>query len=174
MRQGAALVTIAAALAVVALSGCAAATPNGATGGAQAPASSSSTGGSAAIDVCAALPASEVSTLSGQTFASSHAVALGANISSCSYQPDSGYNWSITVYQPGATESFSDLTRDLGGASAVTAVSGIGDKAVISGVGVVAVFGKNMIEVGYPTTPDDPDRKDAYIAIAKAAIAALG
>jgi hypothetical protein len=115
-----------------------------------------------------------MSSLSGQTFVSSKSVPLGKGIYSCSYQPDDGYNWSVAIYEPASGENFTDLTGDLGGASAVTSLGGVGDKAVISGVGVAAMFAKDMIEVAYPTTPDNTDKKDAYIAIAKAAIAAIG
>jgi hypothetical protein len=173
-----AVLTITLGLAVITLSGCAAAA-TGTASGAPAPTASSASGSSAAglttaIDVCALLPASTVSSVSGQTFVSSKTVQLGKGIYSCGYQPGNGYNWSITIYEPSSGENFGDLTGDLGGASAVTSLSGVGDKAVISGVGVAAMFGKEMIEVGYPTTPDNTEHKDAYIGIAKAAIAAVG
>lgn len=176
--KNAAVFTLTVGLAAFALSGCAAATTGGVSGtpapAASSRSESSATGPATAIDVCALLPVAAMSSASGQNFVSSKNVALGKGIYTCSYQPDDGYNWSVAIYEPASGESFNDLTGDLGGASAVTSVSGVGDKAVISGVGVAAMFGKDMIEVAYPTTPDNADKKDAYIAIAKAAIKAVG
>jgi hypothetical protein len=176
--KNAAAFAIIVGLASIALSGCAAATTTVASGTpepvAPSGSGSSTTGQATAIDVCALLPASTMSSLSGQDFVSSKTVPLGKGIYACGYQPDDGYNWSVAIYEPASGENLGDLTGDLGGASAVTSLSGVGDRAVISGVGVAAVFGKDMIEVAYPTTPDNTDKKDAYIAIAKAAIAAVG
>jgi hypothetical protein len=173
-----AVFTIALGIAAIALTGCAAAATGGASGapapGASTGSGSSATGQAKAIDVCALVPASTMSSLSGQNFVSSKSVPLGKGIYACGYQPDDGYNWSIAIYEPASGKNFGDLTGDLGGASSVTSLSGVGDKAVISGVGVAAMFGTNMIEVAYPTTPDNTDKKDAYVAIAKAAIAAVG
>jgi hypothetical protein len=177
-------------VAAFALSGCAAAAGSGLTGasGGSSTASGGSSsgsggsGGSSAsgpigkIDVCSVMPAAKASSLTGKTFTSATSSVLATGVYSCSYAPDDGgYNWSIAVYEPNASQGFDDLVNDLGGQSDVKSVSGIGDKADTDPVGVVAMFGKDLIEVAAPEVPDGPTTNEAgYAALAKGTIAALG
>ena len=176
-------------VAAFALSGCAPATDSGAPGGGASTASggsnsagSAGSGGSSAsgptgkIDVCSVMPAAKASSLTGKTFTSATSSQLEASVYACSYTPnDGGYNWSVAIYEPGANQGFDDLVNDLGGPSDVKPVSGIGDKADTDPVGVVAMFGKDLIEVAAPEVPDGPTTNEAgYAALAKGTIAALG
>jgi hypothetical protein len=151
------------------------------TGGSSAAAGSSSGGSSASgptgkIDVCSVMPAAKASSLAGKKFTSAKSGQLATGVYSCSYTPDDGgYNWSVAIYEPSASQGFDDLVNDLGGASDVKSVSGIGDMADTDPVGVVAKFGKDLIEVAAPEVPDGPTTNEAgYAALAEGTIAALG
>jgi hypothetical protein len=89
---------------------------------------------------------------------------------SCNYSGD-GLHWSIAVYQSPSTETLDDVLTDLGGPGASHAVSGIGDKAYGSPVGVAAQFGNRYVEVGSPS--NDASNEAGYESLARAAIAAL-
>ncbi len=81
---------------------------------------------------------------------------------------------SATVYQVSKAFMLDTLVRDLGGSQSVTSVSGVGDKAFASQVGLAAQFGNRLVEVGSPAVAGPPDAAEAgYIAVAKALIAGV-
>jgi hypothetical protein len=120
------------------------------------------------------LSATTVSSLTKRTYTGASEDKLAPGVDSCSYTATEGYNMSATVYQVSKAFTLDSLVQDLGGAQSVTPVSGLGDKAFASKVGVVAQFGSHLLEVGSAATGGAPDEANAgYVAVAKALIAAV-
>ena len=188
---------LAASAAVCSTSGTAATSPNSSTPGVTAagsgdPQDSSTTAGTtppgdgagvtssapvapgdsaAPIDVCSVMPVTAASAAAGQPFTSANASDSGGRgIYTCYYNGD-GLHWSIAVYQSPSTLTLDDLLVDLGGANNAQPVSGIGDQAYVSPVGVIAQFGQRAIEVG--SANNSASNEAGYESLAKATIAKL-
>jgi hypothetical protein len=163
-----------------ALAGCSAGALPGTPGGSSAGATGAggtagtttapATGTSGAINLCSVLPLAAASAAAGKSFAAAKEDDLQKGVYECDYGTDT-YNWSVAVYEAPDTENLSSLELDLGGSSLAKPVSGIGDRAFVSPVGVAAQFGNRFIEVG--TAGNSSANEPGYEALAKAAIAAL-
>ena len=160
----------------VSLAGCSAgALPAGSSGSTGSTSAASSTtapaaGGAGAINVCSVLPLAAASSAAGKSFTTAKEDDLQKGVYGCDYGTDT-YNWSVEIYEAPDTENLSSLELDLGGSSLAKPVSGIGDKAFVSPVGVAAQFGQRYIEVG--TAGNSAANEPGYEGLAKAAIAAL-
>jgi len=122
--------TIAAALTVLALSGC-----SGSTGGS----STAKADASGPLDVCALLPVATVANITGQVLTGSTSNGIGGR-HACEYGASTAV--SVVVVRPGGAADYAQTA-----ASADTPVSGLGDKAFFNpSVGVVALFGDTEVQ----------------------------
>jgi hypothetical protein len=147
-----------------------AATPTAATPTAAPP----STAPAADVNVCSLLSAATVSSLTGNTYVSATPNVLGPGVNACDYSITGPYDLSVAIYEPTSTSAdMNDLILTIGGASTAKAVSGVGDEAFESPIGVVAKFGNRFVDVGAPVTVFAPTGPEVgYVAVAKALIAA--
>jgi hypothetical protein len=139
-----------------------------------APASSAPAAAAAAVNVCNLLSAAAVSSLTGNKYVSATENTLGPGVDACDYSITGPYDLSVNVYEPSSSMTMDEMVLQIGGASTATSVSGVGDKAFVSPIGVVAQFGSRFVNVGAPVTVQAPTGPEAgYIAVAKALITAL-
>jgi hypothetical protein len=143
--------------------------PSGAASSATSSGSVSSGGSHPPVNVCSAVSAAAASAATGRAFTSTNESDQTGDYT-CSYNGD-GLHWSITVYQSPSRVTFDDLLTDLGGSANAKPVSGVGDKAFIAPVALVAQIGDRYLEVGSPN--NSADNEAGYTSLAKAAIAAL-
>jgi hypothetical protein len=128
----------------------------------------------AALDVCSLLSPAKVSALTGRTYTSGKPNTIVAGVDSCVYSATEGYALSVTIYGAPNRATLDTLVRDIGGAKSATSVTGVGDQAFASPVGLVAKFGSHLLEVGSPaTTGSSTAVIPGYVAVAKAVIAAM-
>jgi hypothetical protein len=126
------------------------------------------------LDVCGLLSPAKVSALTGRTFTSSKANTIAAGVDSCVYAPTEGYGLSVTIYSAPNRSTLDALVFDIGGAKAAKSVTGVGDQAFASPVGLVAKFGVHLLEVGSPAAASSSSAViPGYVAVAKAVIAAM-
>lgn len=146
-------------------------TPAVAGGGTAPPSAAAATAGSPG-NICSAIPAAAASAATGLSFTSATEGDNSANGSyACYYNGADSLHWTVAVYQSPSRVTFDEVLIDLGGAGNAQPVSGIGDKAYVSPVGVGAQFGNRYLVVGSPN--NSASNETGYQTLAKAAITAL-
>lgn len=132
-------------------------------------------GTSSDIDACSLLTAAQASTIVGVQYASATPRSV-ANIGVCTYKlaTQTGVNvfdLEVTVYLPASGLTFEMMDSSLRATGTVTSVSGVGDRAEVGPIELLAQAAHYLISVDGAGELRSPTSKSA--AVAKAVIAAL-
>ena len=171
--------TLAVALSVIALSGCAAATPAtagdvswGSPSGASVPPAPAV---GTPLDVCAAMPADKLSTLSGRSFTDAKPDNGAAGSYGCSYTSVGAkkYFWEVDVTElPSKNSTGPDFQIASDGPA--KSLSGLAYPAIVAPGGIALEWGNDEVIVSDLTTYKVAQATTAqYAAVAEATIAGL-
>jgi hypothetical protein len=123
------------------------------------------------INACSLLTGAQASSLTGRAYGAGTPKTIAPGQDSCDY-PYSGPSIDLTVivYEPSSGVSWQMMTSVLGNAGAIQQVSGVGDKAMFSGIELDVATGKWLFSV---QGADSLNADTGSIAIGKALVAAL-
>jgi hypothetical protein len=156
------------ALTAVSMSACGGGDPSGGT---------SSAGDT--INICTLLPSSQVAVVAGESVVQATPEQLDSfpdpNSFLCTYDLSDGRDFEVEVAITSSPDAFAANSRSLlgGGATPITSVPGIGDKAVASANGLAILTDKdNIVITGLPGQYSGDLAED--IKLARILISALG
>ena len=149
--------------------------PTGSAGAASPPGASTSAPSHASvagdIDACSLLSIGRASSLVGKTYSAAVGKTIAAGQDQCSYTAsDNSSPLNIIIYQPTSGVTWQMMNSVLADTGAVTAVSGVGDKAMVGQIELDAQTGNRLVAVqGAGGSGGDTKA----VAVTKAVIAGL-
>jgi hypothetical protein len=123
------------------------------------------------LNACSLLTGAQASSLTGRKYGAGTASTIAAGQDQCDY-PYSGpsVDLVVIVYQPSSGVSWETMNAVLSGVGTVQQVSGVGDKAIFSGVELDVATGKWLVAI---QGADNLNQDTGAIAIGKELVGAL-